>query len=792
MTVSATTTTKSYTGDGSTTSFPTTFAFQGTGSAAELTVVQRTIATGAETTLSYSTHFTVTGGNGSTGTVVAASAPADTVQWHIRRNTTTTQTSNYVTNDPFPADTLEGDIDRLAMAGQERDGDISQTFKFPDTYTGGASTTMPEPVANAYLLFNADGDAITTSTTAVGQYLGGDGTVSLPFYSFSSDANSGFYRIGSDNVGLSLGGTKRVDFGAATTAFTGQVTATGFTGTLDGILGSGTPAAATVASLTSGGNIVSDTDSTDDLGTNSVRWANLYVDAVTTTNNTTIGGDLVITGSLTVNGSTVTNDATNTEVKDPLIELNSGAGSNANDLGIIMERGSTGDNAFMGWDESGDHFAFGTTTATASSTGNISYTSADLVLGTVTAEGDTSAGDKATMGYTAAEGLILTGQGSSYDFVLKNDADGDVARVATGTTVLEIPGSIKLATGATVTGILDEDDMSTNSATQIATQQSIKAYVDSSSKAPGISMTWESDTTDSDAGNGKVWANHATLSSATVLYFDDVENNGVSINDLIDSLDDPTASNSAMIYIQEAGTGSAGAVFAVSGAVTDASGYSKVAVTHKATFGTLADGDTVGVVFAFSGDNGSLSDPMSTRGDIIVRNSSNATARLGVGSANTVLKSDGTDVSYAQVSGAMIANDAIDSQHYADGSIDTAHIGAAQITGPKLGGGVIPADTGFSATTKSLGTVASGSVTLDEANGNFQSITGNGAFTLNPQTNPSTIVIQLTNSSSASTITVSNYDTVTGDDLTTTNGDDFLLFSTVIGSFQNLNVVALQ
>jgi hypothetical protein len=38
--------------------------------------------------------------------------------------------------------------------------------------------------------------------------------------------------------------------------------------------------------------------------------------------------------------------------------------------------------------------------------------------------------------------------------------------------------SLALATGATVTGILDEDAMGTNSDTQLATQQSIKAYVD--------------------------------------------------------------------------------------------------------------------------------------------------------------------------------------------------------------------------------------------------------------------------------------------------------------------------
>lgn len=167
MTVTATTSTRSYTGDGSTTSFPTTFAFQGTGSAAELTVVQRTISTGAETTLSYSTHFTVTGGDGSTGTVVAASAPADTVQWHIRRNTSTLQNSNYVTNDPFPADTLEGDIDRLSMAGQERDGDISQGFKYPDTYTGGASNLMPEPSASKILSWNAAANALENTTGRV-------------------------------------------------------------------------------------------------------------------------------------------------------------------------------------------------------------------------------------------------------------------------------------------------------------------------------------------------------------------------------------------------------------------------------------------------------------------------------------------------------------------------------------------------------------------------------------------------------------------------------------------------
>jgi hypothetical protein len=46
-------------------------------------------------------------------------------------------------------------------------------------------------------------------------------------------------------------------------------------------------------------------------------------------------------------------------------------------------------------------------------------------------------------------------------------------------TSLEATTSLKLATGATVTAILDEDNLASNSATAVATQQSIKAYVDS-------------------------------------------------------------------------------------------------------------------------------------------------------------------------------------------------------------------------------------------------------------------------------------------------------------------------
>ena len=65
--------------------------------------------------------------------------------------------------------------------------------------------------------------------------------------------------------------------------------------------------------------------------------------------------------------------------------------------------------------------------------------SGDLtVAGTLGTTGDTAAGDDAAVGYTAAEGLILTGQGSTDDVTIKNDADTTVLQVATGTTNVEL------------------------------------------------------------------------------------------------------------------------------------------------------------------------------------------------------------------------------------------------------------------------------------------------------------------------------------------------------------------
>lgn len=112
----------------------------------------------------------------------------------------------------------------------------------------------------------------------------------------------------------------------------------------------------------------------------------------------TFTGGVTIQGNLDVNGTTTTVDSTNTTIADALIELGSGnAGANTNDLGLILERGSTGDNGFIGFQEGSDKFKVGTTTATGASTGSLSVTTGTLianiegnVTGDVTGNADTA------------------------------------------------------------------------------------------------------------------------------------------------------------------------------------------------------------------------------------------------------------------------------------------------------------------------------------------------------------------------------------------------------------------
>ena len=86
-------------------------------------------------------------------------------------------------------------------------------------------------------------------------------------------------------------------------------------------------------------------------------------------------------------------------------------------------------------------------------------------------------------------GTTISSDDSSQITIAEHMQTTGTLNVAGATTLAT---SLTLASGATVTGILDEDNMSTNSATQLATQQSIKAYVDATITAQDLDITSDS------------------------------------------------------------------------------------------------------------------------------------------------------------------------------------------------------------------------------------------------------------------------------------------------------------
>lgn len=93
------------------------------------------------------------------------------------------------------------------------------------------------------------------------------------------------------------------------------------------------------------------------------------------TASVTMANNLVVTGNLTVTGTEFINNTTNLSIEDSLLVLNSGMSAvNTYDIGVVMERGSSTNVAFI-WDESLDEFAFINTTETGSTAGNVTISS---------------------------------------------------------------------------------------------------------------------------------------------------------------------------------------------------------------------------------------------------------------------------------------------------------------------------------------------------------------------------------------------------------------------------------
>mgnify|MGYP003123844628 CR=1 FL=1 len=219
----------------------------------------------------------------------------------------------------------------------------------------------------------------------------------------------------------------------------------------------------------------------------------------------TVSSDLTVTGNLTVNGTTTTLATTNSTVEDSLIELNNGATSNSNDLGFIFERGSTGNNAAIIWDESADKFVLGTTTATGASTGNLTVATGTLVAniegnvtGAVTGNADTAttlATARAIGGvdFDGSAAINLPGVNASGN----QDTSGNAATATALATARNIAGQSFDGTAAITIASGDLSNSSAitlNTASQTLTNKSLTAPILTGSSSAAGSILFKEDT----------------------------------------------------------------------------------------------------------------------------------------------------------------------------------------------------------------------------------------------------------------------------------------------------------
>ena len=181
MTISSTTLRNSYSGNGSTTAFAYTFPINST---SEITVIERS-ATGTETVKSEgtgSTNYGIADNGASGGTVTMVTAPASGTTLLIRRNTDFTQETDYVANDPFPAETHEDALDKLQMQNQELEEELNRSIKLSRTnsMTSTEFTTSATDRASKILAFDSSGEISVTQE--LGTFKGSDATTTTSAY----------------------------------------------------------------------------------------------------------------------------------------------------------------------------------------------------------------------------------------------------------------------------------------------------------------------------------------------------------------------------------------------------------------------------------------------------------------------------------------------------------------------------------------------------------------------------------------------------------------------------------
>jgi hypothetical protein len=261
-------------------------------------------------------------------------------------------------------------------------------------------------------------------------------------------------------------------------------------------------------------SIIPNTDDTYDLGSSSQEWRNLYIDG--TANIDSLVADTADINAGTIDGATIATS-----------DITVGAGKT---LDVSAGTLTLADNQISGDKVEGGTINATTITTLASTTGNITTVNATTVDSTnlevtnLKAKDGTAAGSIADTtgvvtlassvltttdinggtidGSTIATSNITVGASKTLDVsagtltLADNQISGDKVEGGTiaATTVTALTfGSLNDGT-ITATAFVDEDNMASDSATLIPTQQSVKAYVDSQVTAQDLDIVGDTGT----------------------------------------------------------------------------------------------------------------------------------------------------------------------------------------------------------------------------------------------------------------------------------------------------------
>lgn len=159
MTITSQVNKVSYTGTGSQTEFPVTYRFLEDG---DLSVT----VDGIEQTIT--TDYTVSGaGDESGGLVTFLTAPDADTTVTIKNAPPFTQETDYVENDPFPAESHEDALDKLTVIVQNIDEQVSRSFKLGVDSELEVTITPPvaENVGKSFKVTSLDDDDLTIGYT---------------------------------------------------------------------------------------------------------------------------------------------------------------------------------------------------------------------------------------------------------------------------------------------------------------------------------------------------------------------------------------------------------------------------------------------------------------------------------------------------------------------------------------------------------------------------------------------------------------------------------------------------